>query len=435
MSRRGGRATAAGLGATFRATDIADPAEAEAVVSLALKVHGRLDILVQNAGIYPWQLIENTSAEDWERVMAVNLRGTFNASRAALAPMKAERGGRMLFTSSITGPHVTSPGHGHYSASKAGINGFIRAAALEFSGYGITVNGVEPGNILTEAIELQRGREFIRSMQDFDPARPPRHPARRRQRLSVPCLRRGRLHHGDHHRRRRRPAASGGQGLSTRAAVILDFGDGYGLRQATAADRPALALICLRTGDAGADATAREDDPALMGQIYAAPYQALEPELAFLVEGPSGAAGYLLGAADTQAFNARLADRWYPDLRRRVADPGPDPSRWHGSDWARHAVHHADLDLPSALHPYPAHGHIDLLPEARGRGIGRRAMRFLEEALTERGAPGMHLPVDPRNRGALAFYEALGFQRLDAAGLPSHQIYVVKRFCGQGSPQ
>ena len=65
----------------------------------------------------------------------------------------------MLFTSSITGPHVTSPGHGHYSASKAGINGFIRAAALEFSGYGITVNGVEPGNILTEAIELQRGRE------------------------------------------------------------------------------------------------------------------------------------------------------------------------------------------------------------------------------------------------------------------------------------
>ena len=116
------------------------------------KHHGRLDIIVQNAGIYPWQLIENTSADDWDRVMAVNLRGTFNAARAALVPMKAQRYGRMLFTSSITGPHVTSPGHGHYSATKAGINGFIRAAALEFSGYGITVNGVEPGNILTEAI-------------------------------------------------------------------------------------------------------------------------------------------------------------------------------------------------------------------------------------------------------------------------------------------
>ncbi len=84
--------------------------------------------------------------------------------------------------------------------------------------------------------------------------------------------------------------------------------------------------------------------------------------------------------------------------------------------------------MPAALLPYPAHGHIDLLPEARGRGIGRRAMRFLEEALAGRGAPGMHLPVDPRNRGALAFYDALGFRRLDAPGLPAHQVYVAKRF-------
>ena len=122
--------------------------------------------------------------------MAVNLRGTFIAARAALVPMKAQGYGRMLFTSSITGPHVTSPGHGHYSATKAGINGFIRAAALEFAGYGITVNGVEPGNILTEAIQLHRGAAFIKNMEDADPARPPRQPARRRQRLPVPGLRR-----------------------------------------------------------------------------------------------------------------------------------------------------------------------------------------------------------------------------------------------------
>ncbi|TGV27251.1 SDR family NAD(P)-dependent oxidoreductase, partial [bacterium M00.F.Ca.ET.168.01.1.1] len=95
-----------------------------------------------------------TSPEDWDRVMAVNLRGSFNAARAALPSMKAQGSGRMLFTSSITGPQVSSPGHGDYSASKAGINGFIRAAALEFSGYGITVNGVEPGNILTEGMKL-----------------------------------------------------------------------------------------------------------------------------------------------------------------------------------------------------------------------------------------------------------------------------------------
>ena len=71
----------------------------------------------------------------------------------------------MLFTSSITGPRVTSPGHGHYAASKAGINGFIRSAALEFSSYGITVNGVEPGNILTEAIEIERSPAFLKDME------------------------------------------------------------------------------------------------------------------------------------------------------------------------------------------------------------------------------------------------------------------------------
>jgi len=164
-----GQATASELGAAFISTDISQMAEAEAAVALALKQHGRLDIIVQNAGIYPWQLIENTSPEDWDRVMAVNLRGSFNATRAALVPMKAQHHGRMLFTSSITGPHVTSPGHGHYSATKAGINGLIRAAALEFAGYGITVNGVEPGNILTEAIELHRGAAYIQNMQDSIP--------------------------------------------------------------------------------------------------------------------------------------------------------------------------------------------------------------------------------------------------------------------------
>lgn len=164
-----GQATADELGATFIRTDISRMPDAEAAVGLALERHGRLDVMIQNAGIYPWQLIENTSPDDWDRVMAVNLRGTFNAARSALVPMKAQRFGRMAFTSSITGPHVSSPGHGHYSASKAGINGFIRSAALEFSSYGITVNGVEPGNILTEAIEMHRGPAFIKNMEDAIP--------------------------------------------------------------------------------------------------------------------------------------------------------------------------------------------------------------------------------------------------------------------------
>ena len=164
-----GRATAEELGADFIQTDISKFDDAIAAVSHTLERYGRLDIIVQNAGIYPWQLIENTSPDDWDRVMAVNLRGCFNAARAALTPMKAQGSGRILFTSSITGPHVTSPGHGHYAATKAGINGFIRSAALEFSSYGITVNGVEPGNILTEAMQLHRSPAFIKNMENSVP--------------------------------------------------------------------------------------------------------------------------------------------------------------------------------------------------------------------------------------------------------------------------
>jgi 3-oxoacyl-[acyl-carrier protein] reductase len=79
--------------------------------------------------------------------------------------MRAQRYGRIVLTSSITGPRVSSPGHGHYSASKAGVNGLTRAAAIELAPDGITVNGVEPGNILTEGMQAERSPEFIGAME------------------------------------------------------------------------------------------------------------------------------------------------------------------------------------------------------------------------------------------------------------------------------
>jgi 3-oxoacyl-[acyl-carrier protein] reductase len=168
-----GERTAERLGgsavARFVETDISRPDDAAGIVALAQESFGRLDILVQNAGIYPWTLIEDIRPDEWDAVMAVNLKGTFLAAQAALAPMRRNGYGRMIFTSSITGPRVTSPGHGHYSASKAGINGFIKAAALEFAGYGITVNGVEPGNILTEGMQAHRSPEFIQMMEQAVP--------------------------------------------------------------------------------------------------------------------------------------------------------------------------------------------------------------------------------------------------------------------------
>ena len=218
-----GEAAAAALGgadvARFVACDISKEEHARGIVETALAAFGRLDILVQNAGIYPWTLIENTSADEWDRVLAVNLKGCFLAARAALEPMRQAGYGRLVFISSITGPRVSSPGHGHYSASKAGINGFIRAAAIEFAGYGITVNGVEPGNILTEGMKLAPQPRVHQGDGGHGPTRPPRHATGRRQRRPLPRLRRGGLHHRHDDHRRRRPDPAGGSGFPDQAGT------------------------------------------------------------------------------------------------------------------------------------------------------------------------------------------------------------------------
>jgi 3-oxoacyl-[acyl-carrier protein] reductase len=168
-----GRATAERLSrqgqALFVRTDVGDKASVEALVEVAIERFGRLDILIQNAGIYPYTLLPDIEVEEWDAVLGVNLRGCFLAIQACIAPMRAQRYGRIVLTSSITGPRVSSPGHGHYSASKAGINGLIRAAAIELAPHGITVNGVEPGNILTGGMRAERSDEFIHAMEGSVP--------------------------------------------------------------------------------------------------------------------------------------------------------------------------------------------------------------------------------------------------------------------------
>ena len=164
-----GRATAARLGpagaAHFVRADVSDRASVQQLVAATLERFGRIDILVQNAGIYPYTLLPDIEVAEWDAVLGVNLRGCFLAIQACIPAMRAQRHGRIVLTSSITGPRVTSPGHGHYSASKAGINGLIRAAAIELAPLGITVNGIEPGNILTEGMQAERSPEYIRAME------------------------------------------------------------------------------------------------------------------------------------------------------------------------------------------------------------------------------------------------------------------------------
>ena len=90
-------------------------------------------------------------------------------------------------------------------------------------------------------------------------------------------------------------------------------------------------------------------------------------------------------------------------------DPGPDPSTWRGSDWARRMIHHPEPIAADVVADYPSHGHIDLLEQARGRGIGRKAMTLLMQRLSKAGSKGMFLDVHPQNLGARAFYAKLGF--------------------------
>lgn len=148
-----GSIEAAGGQAFLHQCDLAGSQEAEALVRATTARVGRLDIVLHNAAIFPLRRIADLDEATLEDTLNVNLKAAFRLARAALPHLRAAPQPRLLFTSSVTGPRVAMPGLAHYAASKAGLNGFIRAAAVEFACDRITVNGVEPGLIQTEAME------------------------------------------------------------------------------------------------------------------------------------------------------------------------------------------------------------------------------------------------------------------------------------------
>ncbi len=123
---------------------VADEAGCAQAVKATLAAFGRLDILIHNAGACPWSPIESLTSEVLEEALSLNLKSCFWLTQAALSPLK-KQGGRIVVTSSVTGPRVAMVGAAHYAAAKAGVNGFIKSAALELARHRITVNGVEPG--------------------------------------------------------------------------------------------------------------------------------------------------------------------------------------------------------------------------------------------------------------------------------------------------
>lgn len=131
------------------AADVSEAAGADAIVAAAVEKLGRCDIVVNNAGITADGLLLRMKDADWDRVMAVNLRGTFLVTRAALRPMLKARAGRIINISSVVGLHGNA-GQANYAASKAGIIGFTKTVAREVASRGITANVVCPGYIGTD---------------------------------------------------------------------------------------------------------------------------------------------------------------------------------------------------------------------------------------------------------------------------------------------
>lgn len=113
-----------------------------------------MDILVNNAGIYPFKPFTEMTEQEWDRVLNVNLKGVFYFTKAALPKMIERRRGKIINIASIAGSVVGFPNLAHYAASKAGIVGFTRALALEVAQYGINVNAISPGPILTPSTKV-----------------------------------------------------------------------------------------------------------------------------------------------------------------------------------------------------------------------------------------------------------------------------------------
>jgi 3-oxoacyl-[acyl-carrier protein] reductase len=162
--------TAAGGRARAHAADVTQPEDMVAMAAAATAAFGRLDILCANAGIFPAAKLGEMSAADFDQVIGTNLKGAFLSVTACLPAMKAQRTGRIILTSSITGPVTGFPGWSHYGASKAGQLGFMRTAAIELAPFGITVNAVLPGNIMTEGL-AGMGETYIRGMEAAVPMR------------------------------------------------------------------------------------------------------------------------------------------------------------------------------------------------------------------------------------------------------------------------
>ena len=173
------------------------------------------------------------------------------------------------------------------------------------------------------------------------------------------------------------------------------------IRPAAADDRDALYDICVRTGNAGDDARPLYRNHELLGEIWTGPYLELQPDLAFVAEDDAVVVGYVLGAADTRAFEAACEQKWWPPLRARYPDP-PADAELTADEALMRRIHHPQPTPDAVVANHPAHLHIDILPRGQGQGIGRQlvvhAARRLAVAWRGGRAPRRRGHEHPRHR-------------------------------------
>jgi len=139
---------------SYHRADVADQAQVDGAAAAALAAHGRVDVLVNNAGIFTQSLLEDMAVQDWDRVLAVNLRGTFLVTRALIGPMLERGWGRVINIASQLG-QVGGAEVVHYSASKGAVIAFTKALSREVAGRGVLVNAIAPGPINTPLLDSE----------------------------------------------------------------------------------------------------------------------------------------------------------------------------------------------------------------------------------------------------------------------------------------